>query len=278
LAQIERTKGCASPIWQRGHSDIISAATGEILHRYSSESEPGGRVALPCGNRRRSRCPACSALYRDDVFHLHRAGLIGGKTIPETVRQHPKVFVTFTAPSFGPVHHRTLDPDGRPKRCHPRPVGTGGRRLRCGRRHDPGDPAIGQPLDPDSYDYAGQVLWNALAPKLWAETTKQLARALAAAAGYSQRVFATVGRRSFGKVIEYQARGAIHYHAVIRLDGVDPDSPDTITTPGRWADIDTLTQAITAAANRATVTAPDGRVIRWGRQLEIDRSTIRPTA
>jgi hypothetical protein len=84
------------------------------------------------------------------------------------------------------------------------------------------------------------------------------------------RAFANIGRRSFGKVIEYQARGAIHYHAVIRLDGIDPEYPDAITTPGCWADLDTLSRAITAAASRATVTAPDGRVIRWGRQLDIE--------
>src|ERR1019366_8415291 len=96
---------------------------------------------------------------------LIRAGLAGGKTIPATVAGHPKIFATFTAPSFGPVHHHLTGPDGRPARCHPHG------QPRCARRHDPDDPAVGQPLDPAGYGYTGAVLWNALAPALWARTT-----------------------------------------------------------------------------------------------------------
>jgi Replication initiator protein, pSAM2 len=32
------------------------------------------------------------------------SGLRGGKGVPQTVAEHPLVFATFTAPSFGPVH------------------------------------------------------------------------------------------------------------------------------------------------------------------------------
>ena len=55
---------------------------------------------------------------------------------------------------------------------------------------------------------------------------------LAAAAGLSRTAFAKVARVSFAKVAEYQARGVIHFHAVIRIDG--PDGPDT--PPPGWAD------------------------------------------
>ena len=54
---------------------------------------------VACGNRRESVCPACSAVYKRDARQLVRAGLVGGKGVPETVAEHPCVFATFTAPS-----------------------------------------------------------------------------------------------------------------------------------------------------------------------------------
>ncbi len=74
------------------------------------------------------------------------------------------MFVTVTAPSFGPVH---LGPDkaGNLRPCKPRRDGSG-----CSRWHRADDPLIGTPLDPSAYDYTGHVLFNALAASLWSET------------------------------------------------------------------------------------------------------------
>ena len=47
-------------------------------------------------------------MYKRDARQLVRAGLTGGKGIPDTIAAHPCVFATFTAPSFGPVHARRL--------------------------------------------------------------------------------------------------------------------------------------------------------------------------
>ena len=77
-------------------------------------------IYLPCGDRRASVCPACAETYRADTYQLIRAGLAGGKGMPESVAVHPCVFATFTAPSFGPVHTRVTTPDGRVARCRPR--------------------------------------------------------------------------------------------------------------------------------------------------------------
>ena len=63
---------------------------------------------VACGNRREAVCPACSAVYKRDARQLVRAGLAGGKGIPETITAHPCVFATLTAPSFGPVHSRRM--------------------------------------------------------------------------------------------------------------------------------------------------------------------------
>ncbi|QGV82723.1 replication initiation protein [Streptomyces ficellus] len=255
--QIRRTGGCANPIHLTGWTITKEKATGEVLHRYSTEDEPGGRLRLACGNRRASRCPACAWMYAADTYHLIRAGLAGDqdKDVPATVRDHPRVFATLTAPSFGPVHNR---PD------------TG--RCRCGTQHQADDHALGTPLNPDTYDYAAAVLFNNYAGALWQRFTNRLRREIAARAGLTQRELKEAARVSYGKVAEFQKRGAVHFHAVIRLDG--PDGPED--PPPAWATGQLLTDAIRAAVAHpyTTVTVPaaadqPARTLRWGTQLDI---------
>ncbi|MGP3924763.1 replication initiator protein RepSA [Streptomyces sp. 8N616] len=255
--QIRRTGGCADPIHLTGWTLTKDRTTGETLHHYTTSGEAGGRLRIACGNRRASRCPACAWTYAGDTYHLIRAGLAGDdrRDIPGTVRDHPRVFATLTAPSFGPVHNR---PD--------RGV------CRCGARHAPDDPALGMALDPESYDYAGAVLFNNHAGELWQRFSNRLRREIAARAGLSQRALAEVLRVSYGKVAEFQKRGAVHFHAVIRIDGPDgPGSP-----PPSWATVALLTDAIRAAARHpyTAVTAPaagdqPARSFRWGAQLDV---------
>ncbi|MFF3588384.1 replication initiator protein RepSA [Streptomyces sp. NPDC002387] len=255
--QIRRTGGCADPIHLTGwtlHKDKI---TGETLQHYSTENEPGGRLRIACGNRRASRCPACAFTYAGDTYHLIRAGLAGDdrRDIPATVRAHPRVFATLTAPSFGPVHNR---PD--------RGV------CRCCTRHPADDPALGTALDPATYDYTGAVLFNNHAGQLWMRFTTRLRREIAARAGLTRRELPDHARLSYGKVAEFQKRGAVHFHAVIRIDG--PDGPDT--PPPAWATVELLTDAIRAAAlhSYTSVSVPaagdePARTFRWGTQLDV---------
>ena len=101
-----------------------------------------------CGTRRESRCPSCAATYRADAFQLLAAGLKGGKGVPELISEHPRLFVTFTAPSFGRVHTRKAQ--GRlVLPCHPYRQGakcSHGNRAGCWHRHDEDDPRLGEPL------------------------------------------------------------------------------------------------------------------------------------
>ncbi|GGT62845.1 replication initiator protein RepSA [Streptomyces althioticus] len=255
--QIRRTGGCADPIHLTGWTLHKDKTTGEILHRYSTEGEPGGRLRIACGNRRASRCPSCAWTYAGDTYHLIRAGLAGDdrRDIPATVRDHPRVFLTLTAPSFGPVHNR---PDH----------GT----CRCGTRHAPDAPELGTAFDPDTYDYAGAVLFNNHAGQLWQRFTTRLRREIAARAGLTQRELKERARLSYGKVAEFQKRGAVHFHAVVRLDG--PDGPDT--APPSWATVQLLADAIRAAAAHpyTSVSVPaaedqPARTFRWGTQLDV---------
>ncbi|PBC61298.1 replication initiation protein [Streptomyces sp. Tue6028] len=255
--QIRRTGGCANPIHLTGWALTKDRTTGKTLRHYSTEHEPGGRLRIACGNRRASRCPACAWTYAGDTYHLIRAGLAGDDRydIPSTVRECPRVFATFTAPSFGPVHNR-------PAHGH----------CRCGIQHADDDPALGTALDPVTYDYAGAVLFNNHAGELWHRFAKRLRREIAARAGLTQRELADTCRVSYGKVAEFQKRGAVHFHAIIRLDG--PDGPED--PPPSWATTALLDDAIRAAAVHpyATVTAPaagdqPARTFRWGRQLDV---------
>ncbi|MFJ1888546.1 replication initiator protein RepSA [Streptomyces sp. NPDC088170] len=256
--QIHRTGGCAQPIHLTGATKTIDRATGTLLHHYTTDTEPGGRLRIACGNRRASRCPACAWTYASDTYHLIRAGLTGdpAKGTPHTIRDHPRVFATLTAPSFGPVHNR---PGNRP--------------CRCGTHHPDNAPELGTALHPNTYDYAGAVLWNNHASDLWRYFTIYLRREIAKRAGLTQKAAREQSRLSFGKVAEYQKRGAVHFHAVIRFDGPDgPDSP-----PPAWATLGLLEDAIRAAADRVELVIPaneeagfpTGWVLRWGTQLDV---------
>ncbi|MBQ6643512.1 MAG: replication initiation protein [Saccharopolyspora sp.] len=227
-AQVETTGGCTHPVRMTGAWTVTDTATDQVLaHR-------GGHVMVPCGNRRESVCAACSDRYAADAFHLLRAGLSGGtKGVPEHVTERPRVFLTLTAPSFGPV------------------------------RDD------GQPRFPSRYDYTGHVLFNAHAGVLWHRFVTYLRSHLAKAAGIRVREFGDHARLSYAKVAEYQRRGALHVHAVIRLDG-----PDGATDHApAWATPDLLADAIHAAHAQVRITTPeiDGRRrdLVWGRQIDV---------
>jgi hypothetical protein len=230
-----------------------------------------------------SVCPSCSATYQADQFHLLAAGLKGGKGAPETVAQHPRLFVTFTAPSFGQVHSRKAQgllvyP------CHPYRQGQRcphGRRAGCWQRHDADDPRLGEPLCARCYQAGAQVLWNALAGRLWSRTTIYVYRALAQLAGLTEEELRALVRVSFAKVAEYQRRGAVHFHAIIRLDAAaDGGGPACVTPPPVGLTADLLERAVRQAAATVAVPCPmvdqdqgPTLVARWGEQLDVRHIT-----
>ncbi|MFG1865666.1 replication initiator [Microbispora bryophytorum] len=270
-SQIRRTNGCRQPIHLRGKVEHWDTATGTLLHRYSTRLEPDGVLRVPCKSRRASRCPSCAETYRADTYHLIRAGLVGGKGVPASVTAHPCLFVTLTAPSFGPVHTRRQH-NGSVLPCHPRRDAQPcphGQVMSCTARHGADEDCLGEPLCPDCYDYTGSVLFNAVAPLLWKRFTDALRRHLAKLGGLTLRDMRNQLVVSFAKVAEYQRRGVVHLHAVIRLDG--PAGP--ISPPPSWATLDLLGQAVQHAAAVVTATPPalDGeptRVLRWGQQVD----------
>lgn len=271
-AQGEGCGWCSHPIRLAGSQVTVEQASGEIVRTYSSACEPDGVLLKACGTRRASRCPSCAATYAADARMLVRSGLSGGKGVPSSVASHPMVFATFTAPSFGAVHgirsgganHPCL-PGVRGRRC------SHGRLLACWARHRSDDPVLGEPLCADCYDYEHAVLWNASCSALWHRTTIAIKRALARLLGVSTRELPRRLRVSFAKVAEYQSRGTIHLHAVIRLDPADGDAPTL------EVDAATLAGAVRLAAAKAAVSFPAGfsGLVRWGSQIDVRAITSR---
>jgi hypothetical protein len=177
------------------------------------------------------------------------------------------VFLTLTAPSFGPVHSRRVR-DGKVRRCRPRRNGEvcpHGVSLACSAVHDEDDERLGEPLCAECFDYVHAVLWNALAPELWRRTAIQLPRELARLTGTCVKRLPV--RVSYVKVAEFQRRGALHFHCVLRLDGVSEHGEIEAPPPGFGREL--LIDAALAAARHVSVPTSHGRVIRWGAQIEV---------
>jgi len=275
LEHVSTVRGCERPIRLVGHLHTIDPSTGEVLSSRSTETLPDGVIYVPCGDRRASVCPACAETYRADTYHLIHAGLTGGKGVPDTVTSHPVVFATFTAPAFGAVHSRTVDPTtGKVKPCRMRRSierCPHGRVMSCPQRHAANSSCLGQPLCPRCYDYAHHVVWNAWAPELWRRTRIAADRQLR----HLERTYGVTLRLSYAKVAEYQTRGLIHFHALIRLDAIDRTNPELILPPPAAitaADLDHI--ITTAAVSTKFITPPHpsnpgGWPITWGNQLDI---------
>ncbi|MFI7332842.1 replication initiator [Micromonospora aurantiaca (nom. illeg.)] len=265
LARIRHIGGCQHPVHLVGHTLTVDAATGRLVHAFTSAEQPHGRLTIACGNRRQSRCEPCARLHQGDTYQLVVSGLAGGKGVPDTVRSHPRVFVTFTAPSFGPVHRHTTDEPCRLPQRRRGLVCPHGRPLACPERHPAGDPLTGSPICGDCYDYPAAVLWNAHTRDLWQRLHRNLYEALATGRGISRTAARNTVRVAYAKVAEYQRRGSIHFHAVMRFDGPTPDTP-----PPAWATTTLLTHTIRTATRRVHLAVPGlDAILRFGAQLDI---------
>jgi hypothetical protein len=268
--QVSRCGHCAHPVRLRGRVEHRSATGRRVA--YSTDGEPDRVLLIRCGNRRAAVCPSCSYEYAGYMWQLLYAGAAGGrKGVPESIRSHPLVFATLTAPGFGSVHTTRADRTG-PARCRPtqgKPkLCPHGRPTWCTTIHAEDDPRLGQPLCPDCYDYPAHVAFNWHAPELWRRFTITLRRTLARQTGLTAAEFARRCRLSFVKVAEFQRRGVVHFHALIRLDGPGDDyQPPQININAT-----TLTDVIrhAAAQVRLTVAMPDepDLLLRFGTQLD----------
>ncbi|WP_371792547.1 replication initiator [Streptomyces sp. NBC_01471] len=104
---------------------------------------------------------------------------------------------------------------------------------------------------------------------MWARFAIYLRRELATRLGITQMAARAVFRVSFAKVAEYQKRGLVHFHAVIRLDGPDGNTQP----PTSYATASVLTDAIRSAAPRARISVTSDaigeRELSWGQQFDV---------
>jgi hypothetical protein len=169
-----------------------------------------------------------------------------------------------------------------------------GRPLACFARHHRDDTRLGQPLCPDCYNYTAHVVWNNQAGELWRRTKQAIERHLGQFArrrgvppirvpcGNGKYRLVDPIRVAHGKAAEYQARGAVHFHVLLRLDGYDPADPDTILPPPPGITAADLQDAIrhTAAISYRTKphpAQPSGWLIGWGDELDVRVITLRGT-
>ena len=259
-----------------GSTSVVNPRTGQVGESYGSADELDGYTYVRCGNRWAAVCPSCSREYKGDAWHVIMCGLAGGKGIPTTVAEHPCTFATLTAPSFGPVHGMRDKGPCRARRD--KPICPHGRPAWCNKRHGEDDPQLGMPLCSQCYDYAAHVVWQWHAPELWRRFCIALQRDLARRCGLSVAAFRRRCKIAYSKVVEFQARGVVHVHAPIRLDGPDGADDGPPDLPITTADVE---EAVHAAAAKVSLNAPplaDGTVyrLRWGSQ--VDCRTITDTA
>jgi hypothetical protein len=121
----------------------------------------------------------------------------------------------------------------------------------------------------ECFDYAGAVLWNAHVPRLWERTSLRLYLEVGRAAQMTDRQVRAALRLSYMKVVEFQHRGLVHLHLVIRADG--RGGPGQLPPP--WLDAEVLTRAVERAVARADVSIPPvpgaPSRARWGTQHDV---------
>ncbi|MFC0680530.1 replication initiator [Lysobacter korlensis] len=176
-----------------------------------------------CGSRVRSTCPSCAELYRGDWAAIGRSGVFDGRA-----ERYRFYLLTLTAPSFGRVHRVPRSKGSRPKRCG------------CGALHELRDAGLrGVPLDPATYDYAGQVAWNRDASVLWDRSRRRI-----------RDRWESV---EFFLVREWQDRGVLHLHVLVRIDRSEAPDPRVLCQAARTAE---------------AVSRVDGGVVGWGPQAD----------
>ena len=281
--QLDRCGGCARPVRLRGQL-VKRSRSGNVV-TFTTADEPDGVLLIRCGNRRAAVCPSCSFEYAGDVWHFIVAGITGGhKGVPAGVADHAKVFASLTAPGFGPVHTTTNSKHGRRARCRPRSkkvLCAHGRATWCMKVHADDDPRLGEPLCAGCYDFRAAAAFNWLAPELWRRFTITLSRTLARSCGMSVKAIQRAFTVQYAKVAEFQRRGVVHFHAIIRLDG-RPQSDDTEQWPAPPVNVpaEQLARAVRDAAGRVCVHADlgdgEGLVLRFGEQVDAQPLIRRP--
>lgn len=170
-----------------------SVHVGACQHPVRVMDSDGNVQYARCGNRRKAKCESCSYLAQGDYRKILKAGY---DELEEAIDQYAFFLMTLTAPSFGAVHR--VPKKGRSKvRCQ------------CGCYHsaEKDEHLRGVAVDFDSYRFDEVVQWNNHVGKLWNATNTKLKKLLPT--------------MDYIKVAEWQKRGALHLHVILRIPRAD---------------------------------------------------------
>lgn len=138
--------------------------------------------------------------------------------------------------------------------------------------HHPEDSRLGQPLCWECYDYSAHLVWQWWAPELWRRFTITLRRLVAKTLGVRASALNDHATVQYAKVAEFQLRGVVHFHALIRLDGPRTDggfAPSPASLDGQL-----LAGLVERAVSRVRFTAPPvlddvpTHVVAFGAQVD----------
>jgi hypothetical protein len=123
-------------------------------------------------------------------------------------------------------------------------------------------------------------VWNNNTGELWRRTKQAIECHLNQCARHRGLPYGV--RVSHGEAAEYQARGAVHFHVPLRLDGQD-DDPAWLLPPPPGITVADLEDATRHAAATITYTTPPhparsaGWRLAWGTELDVRAITVRGT-
>jgi hypothetical protein len=207
LAQARRVGFCERPV---------------LLVGRDASGAPCRLVAVRCKARQAAKCVPCSVAFQLDARRLIRLGFAEERKSLRNVRWW---WLTVTAPGIeltgSPVHAVRKRPGNSVYLpCFPRPCFACGKPISCGSRHEPGHRQLGAPFagHEDCFRYWAVVRWNANVPRLWDRTMSGIRASL-------------IGRPwtlQAAKVVQWQARGCVHVHAVIRTTATSSEVRNAI--------------------------------------------------
>ena len=213
-------------------------------------------------------CPSCSATYQADAYQLLAAGLRGGKGVPETVSR--------PSPAVRDLHRPILRPGPSRKAqgawcCPAIPTGKApAAPMACGR-------AAGSAMTRTIPGWASRSAAAATTarPKCCGTPGRSAVATnhhlpVARSPGWSAyEAELRAGPISYAKVAEYHERGAVHFHAVMRLDAAtECRCPGCVAPPPEPFTAELLEDALRLAAASVAVPWPMAtsrqRFARWG--------------
>lgn len=173
----------------------------EFVESLASEQVEEGSVCshprqvrefyVRCWSRDYATCKSCANLNATYTKKLIGSGM-------DEVEGYKYFLMTLTAPSFGRTHAVPHGPDDDLTQC------------KCGEIHEWGSAVSGVPLRLSHYRYKDAVEWNHNVTELFRRSMDNL-----------NKLF---GEFEWSAVREYQNRGAIHLHVLVRV----PEQIDTM--------------------------------------------------